>query len=69
LGINILGIARTGLLFAGSTRIFAATCFSKFAVADFHNLFDFIIYHLFYLIAKIYSSETPKKKFGTNIVL
>ena len=38
-------IARTGLLFAGSTGIFATACFSKFAVAAFDNLFDFMRYH------------------------
>jgi hypothetical protein len=32
-------------LLAGSTGIFAAACFSKFAVAAFDNLFDFIRYH------------------------
>jgi hypothetical protein len=37
--------ARTGLFLAGSTGLLVAACFSKFAVADLHNLVDSVSYH------------------------
>ena len=39
-------IARTGLSFAGSTRLFATARFSKFAVAGLHKLSDSLSHHL-----------------------
>ena len=40
-------VARTGLSFAGSTRLFATAHFSKFAVAGLHKLSDLLgCYHL-----------------------
>jgi hypothetical protein len=53
-------------LFAGSTRIFAAACFSEFAIAALHNLFDFIRYHFFYLFGVLARISKPSEATVSN---